>query len=114
MDTHSSRASVAPTTSSPDSRSSLPQRHSSAAKTQRCALRRYAEVFKLRQRTNPRGGFRESNAGPLRRTRARAHPVGVIWWLILLAWFVLVGYLPHASGKQADEIEDDAAHMYQN
>ncbi|HEU5265648.1 MAG TPA: hypothetical protein VFU35_03065 [Jatrophihabitans sp.] len=38
----------------------------------------------------------------------------MIWWLIVLAWAALVGYLLYAFGKQADEVEDDAAHMYEH
>ncbi len=38
----------------------------------------------------------------------------MIWWLILIAAIALIGYLLRAFGKWADELEDDAAHMYAN
>jgi hypothetical protein len=38
----------------------------------------------------------------------------MIWWLVALAIIGLLGYLLHAFGKQVDELEDDAAHMYAN
>jgi hypothetical protein len=38
----------------------------------------------------------------------------MIWWLIVLAFVALIGYLLYAFGKQVDEIEDDARHMYAN
>jgi hypothetical protein len=38
----------------------------------------------------------------------------MLWWLILLVGVGFIGYLLHAFGKQVDEIEDDAAHIYEN